>query len=364
MKKIILIVLIYSSIYAMPIDKIYMFGLYNQDEKENKSSLFKLSVEKTLDVNDNGFAFIEAIGSLDYDKDEKETSDGIVREVYYDQYFLHYLFNIRIGRSIKTFNFTNTYNVLNFLSFSGNMEDINDRVLDNKPLDGVSFVINDITNEETSQYVAIHAYVDDISDKDKSENQKYLLEMSTSEDKESKSIFIFNNNQGHPAIAAAISKTISDKINFNSTIRYDFTSDGEISSVSGGEYNVNEKLLLGLEGITLTKNIEGRFDRAKKHAEFESRDDFINYYKNLTSQKYISMYSRYKWDDTSLTFSWLKNLNDSSRRFSTQINHQFETIEIDLQANHFQGRENTEFGYIGEQKAYEIKFFMSYLWMN
>lgn len=358
MKKIISIIFIASSIYAMPIDKAYVFTQYNQDEKDNKNYEIKIAMSKTIDMSDTSFAFIEVTGF------EETIKDFTLKELYYDKYFLSDLFNLRIGRSIKSFDFTNTYSVVDFLSSSNIVGDVNDRALNKAPLDGMSFTLNDITNEETSQYITIHTYVDDISDKDKSNNQKYLLEMTMSNDKVNQSIFIFNNNQAYPSLAIATSQTIGDKINFNATARYDFTPSDDFSSVTGIEYNPNEKFLLGLESITLMKNIEGRFDRMKKHSEFRSADDFSNYYKDLTSKVYLSMYSQYKWDDTSLTFNWLENLNDSSRRLSTQLNHKFETIEVNLQANNFQGIENTEFGYIEEQKAYEVKFFVSYLWVE
>ena len=364
MKKIILIICIASSIYTMPIDKAYVFTQFTQDEKDNKNYEAKIAISKTIDMSDTSFVFIEGTKSIKYNQNEDTIKSSALKELYYDKYFLNDLFNLRIGRSIKAFDFTNTYSVVDFLSSSSNVGDINDRALNKNPLDGMSFTMNDITNEETSQYITIHTYIDDISDKDKSDNQKYLFEMTQSNDKVHQSIFIFNNNQDYPSLAIAKSQTIGDKINFNATARYDFTPNDDFSSVTGIEYNPNDKFLLGLESITLTKNIEGRNERMKKHSEFRSANDFNNYYKDLTSKVYLSMYSQYKWNDTSLTFNWLENLNDSSRRLSTQVNHKFETIEVNLQANNFQGRESTEFGYIEEQKAYEIKFFVSYLWVE
>lgn len=363
MKIIILIALMLNTIFAMPLYKIYTFMSYEQDDKENDTLVYKMSTENTFDISDTSFAFVESIASS-IEENDKSDDDWTLRELYYDKYFLNELFNLRLGRSIRTLDFTNTYSVVDFLSSSSNLGDTNDRTLIKAPLDGLSFTLNDITNETINQYLSLHIYSENIIDDEKKDNQKYLLEMTQSGDKFHQSILLYSDNKEQQSIAMARSETVGDNIIYNATTRYDFGDNSGFSAVTGIEYSPIGDFLIGLESIRLGKNIDGRFEREKKHKEFRSADDSKNYYSDLTSKDYLSLYSRYTWNDTMLIFSWLENTNDSSRRLSSGLNHKFESVEVNLQAINFDGIKNTEFGYIKEQKSYEVKFFVSYLMMN
>ena len=354
MKIILTIIFILSGAFAMPVDKIYTFGSYEQDEKENKVFISKISAEKTFDISDTSFAFVEGIVSRT-NKSSKSNNNFIIRELYYDKYFLQELLNIRLGRSVRTFDFTNTYSIVDFLSLSSRLGDINDRTLSQQPLDGLSLTLNDIRNETMNQYISLHIYGD------KRIKQRYLLEMTQSGDNFHQSIFLYTNSDNSKSIAIAKSETIGDNIIYNLSTKYDFGDKSAFSSVVGMEYSPMGDLLIGLEGINLGKNINGRFERAKKHNTFRSANDFKNYYSDLTSKNYLSLYTTYTIDDTRFLFGWLENVNDSSRRLSLQLNHKFESIELNIQGIKFDGIKDTEFGYIKEQKAYEIKFFLSYL---
>jgi hypothetical protein len=370
-----------SSILSMPLDKVYIFSSYKLDEKDNKKYILKGSIEKTIDISDSSFAFIEGVKSLTINEDDKTTQDFKIRELYYDKYFLQDLFNLRLGRNIKTFDFTNTYSIVNFLSISNNVGDLDDRTLNQTPLDGFSWSINDITNEQVNQYLAFHFYSEDISNKNKRSNQRYLFEMTQSGDKFHQSIFIYKPSSGDSSIAIAKSETIGEEIIYNATIRYDFGDDSAFSSVMGLEYSPTSNLLIGLESITLGNKISGRFDRIKKYKEIQNnalnghnlkelnnnqinnivKNAINNYYNNLTSKNYLSLYSQYSWDDIKIIFSWLENLNDSSRRLITQVNYKLQSIDMNLQATNFSGRKDTEFGFVEDKKAYEVRFFISYL---
>lgn len=354
MKIIITIIFILNSAFAMPVDKIYTFGSYGQDEKENEVFISKISTEKTFDISDTSFAFVEGIASST-NKAGKSNDDFTLRELYYDRYFLQESLNVRLGRSIRTFDFTNTYSIVDFLSSSSGLGDTNDRALSKKPLDGLSLTLNDITNESISQYISLHIYGDDTI------KQRYLIEISQSGDNFHQSIFLYANSDNDKSIAIAKSETIGDNLIYNVSTKYDFGDKSAFSSVIGMEYNPTGDLLIGLEGINLDKNINGRFERVKKHNTFRSANDFNNYYSDLTSKNYLSLYTTYTIDDTRFLFGWLENVNDSSRRLSLQLNHKFESVEANIQAINFDGIKNTEFGYIKEQKAYEVKFFVSYL---
>jgi len=370
LKLVISFAFVNAILNAQMIDEAYMFAKISHDNKNNKELQGKISVKKTLDIDDDSLIFLNAIGDISYNYDTSKTHiNRDIKELYYNAYYLQELFNLKIGRSIKKFDYTKTYSIVDFFSKSNQIDDINDRELKTKPMDGVSFTLNDITLENSgkSQFISFHAYVQNLS-KAGINNQKFVLEATQSQDNHYQSIFLFINYAKNGGIALASSRNIGDSFIFKSTIKYTHTNKtkffDKIDSVLGLEYSPTSQFLIGAEHIYLGGRIDNTKDRAKINQNFKSKDEAVRFYNDLTSDNYLSLYTNYKFRDMDIDFvlSWLKNLSDSSDRYSVSLDYKINSWELALYGNIFDGDKNSEFGYLRDNAySYKTSFLVSYL---
>ena len=358
MPKIVIFLLIFFCyLNAKLLDNIYIFGEYSKTNKSQKDFILKISKEKTIEFKNDSFIFINPLLTI-HKKDEGNRIylNKRMREFYFNSYYLDELFNLQIGRTIKTFDFTQI-SILNFLSKSSSLEDPNDRNLEVEAMDGISLTLNDIKSDNT-RYLTIHTYVENIFNKEKRHNQKSFLELTESGDSYNRSIFIFNDNRSYPALALAYSGGVNDNIIYSSIIKYKF--DGYFNSATNTEYSLTSNNSIGLEAIYLGGKISSKNERIKKHQTFKNKQDFINLYNDLNSELYLLLYNRNKILDISTRISWLENIKDNSKRFNAEISYNFDNgININIQGIIFIGEENSEFGYIKNNSFNnKIKFFI------
>jgi len=363
-------IIITGNINADMIDEAYIYAKISHDSKSNKQLRGKVSVKKTFDINDDALIFANLAATTEYNYDTKKTHiNGEVRELYYDDNYLHELFNLRAGRSIKTFDYTKTYSIVDFFSKSNQIDDINDRELKTKPMDGFSFALNDITLEGSgkSQSITLHAYTKNLT-KEGNNKYKLVLEATQSQDSHYQSIFLFTDYAHNSGIALASSRNIKDSFIFKATLKYTNTNKTKlfekIDSVVGLEYSPTSRFLLGLEHIYLGGRIDNAKDREKINQNFKSKNEAQEFYSDLTSNNYLSFYTNYKpsFLDTSFTLSVFRNLGDSSNRYSISADYNIDSFEFSLYMNAFDGDKNSEFGYLNKNAySYKTSFLISYL---
>jgi len=373
--KVVMSAIILSAIVinlnAQIIDEAYIFAKFSQDSNHTKDIESKISIKKTFDINPDSLIFLNAVGEVNYNFNKKEKLAKLnLKEIYYDAYYLNELFNLRAGKSIITFDFTKTYSILNFLSKSSNIDDIDDIELKKDSLYGFSFTINDIrlSDSNKSQSITLHTYTADNIFKKGIKHLRFLLEATQSGDNYYRSIFAYYDYTHQPAIALASSRTFYDSLTLNMSIKYTHIKKSsffnKLSSVVELEYSPISSLLFGIGYINIGKNLKSKEDRLEKHKSFKSKKDAKDFYSDLTSRNYLSFYANYNPESINMEFTalWLKNIDDSSSRYTLSTTYKYDSFNFSLRGTIFSGDKDTEFGYLKNNAySYKVSFLTSWL---
>jgi len=341
MKQFILMGIFTISIFSSIVDKVYIYSSNSKEDDKKYSYQSGLLIEKSINVSNDSFFKISGFSKYKKDSNNIEVLDFKIYKAYYKRFYFNDIISMSIGRDIKDFSFTKTYNILGFLNAKNNFLDTNERYLGSSSVDGISLSLNNPRDEAKS--IIFHSYINDIHTKEGRSKQRYLLEFTISRDSVRKSIFINKNSDEDIALSLAITKTFWDKFNYSAVLKY----QGGISSVSGLEYNPTSNLVFGIETIRLHNKIQSRDSRKKKYEELKGDKYKIKkLYSDLSSSSYIVGFTRYKISNLSLIASNIHNLHDSSLRVSTQIEYKYKNISLFIKHTKHIGDEYSEFGEI------------------
>jgi len=368
MKKIVLLL---SSVYLLfagtLFDKTYMYvGTNTQDKDKKEFSKFETKVlfEKNIDITDDSKFIFDVIAGYNIDNKNVNNSSFRISQAYYEKFWFEDIMSMSLGRIEKDFRYSKTYDILNFLNSSGTIEDMDDRYLISGSVDGISITLND-PYSTSPRYLALHAYVDDITTKEGIRNAKLVFEATKIADASKGSIFVNKNSDKNIAIALAQTTSIGDKFNYNSMIQYqhsDVFTKGIFSSV-GIEYSPVSSFLIGSSFIDLGDGLKSNKERQNKYAELNDEDKIKKMYNDLTSKYYISSFAKHQiTNNFSYIISGLYNMNDSSIRASAQVEYEYKNLKFFVQHISHMGDKWSEFGEIKEHGfANKTRFLISYL---
>lgn len=369
MRLIIIMVLVIASLFAGIFDKVYVFTENKGNNKGSNKTLIKALIEKTMKFKESSLIKISGTKSIKYDGQTKEFDFQAkdIRKLYYNVSGYNGVLNFRIGRDIKSFSYGKTYSIINYLSPNGTISNPNDRTLQIKSRDGFSLTLIDRDNSKGVQNtIALHIYTKNIMNKQDQKKQSHVLELTQKADTFKRSIFIANETNANPSIAIAQKQIIGESFNETSTLKYEHNKEDFLARFSyliNLEYDITRNFLAGFEYFHLSGGLRDIKERDKKHHTFRNYEDFKDFYKNLNSKQYLSLYTKINSNNFTTTLKTLESLSDNSRKINLQITYKIDKINLhsSIAINNSKAND-TEFGYLRDNFfEVEYRIFVSYL---